>query len=43
LPEWTFDRKRISVNSNPNRTLKQKNVSRKRNDVIFRASVQIPF
>jgi len=48
LREWTFDRKRISANLNPNShtiflTLKHKSLFRKRNDVIFRASIQIPY
>jgi len=37
LPEWTFDRKRISANFNPTQTL-----TLKHKNVIFRASVQIP-
>jgi len=48
LPEWTFDRKRIkrisatnpNLNSNPNPKA-QKRFREDRNDVIFRASVQI--
>jgi len=39
LPEWTFDRKRISANSN---SKAQKRFREDKNDVIFRESVKTP-
>jgi len=48
LPEWTFDRKRISANSNLNSNsnfnpnTKAQLLFGEKNDVIFWASVQIP-